>query len=166
MLGLGEETRVGAPPTPPWACACTMVAAGCVVPNVLVMGLATKPSAKTTPGPQEGAQRRLAASGRLSGKDSPAPFGCGVTGFCFSLALLLLLSDDGRRLDALRRSRRVERLHADGRLLDALSGDGRRLDALGADLCRGQPDPVHRHQLHVVQVDGGGHAHSSLGGHR
>lgn len=85
-----------------------------------------------------------------------------VTGFCFSLALLL--SDDGRRLDALRRRRRVERLHADGRLLDALGADGRRLDALGADLRRGQPDPVHRHQLHVVQVDGGGHAHSSLGG--
>lgn len=50
MLGLGEETRVGAPPTPPWACACTMVAAGWVLLNVLLMGLATKPSARTTPG--------------------------------------------------------------------------------------------------------------------
>lgn len=49
MLGLGEETRVGAPPTPPWVCACTMVATGWVVLNVLLMGLATKPSAKTTP---------------------------------------------------------------------------------------------------------------------
>lgn len=53
MLGLGEETSVGAPPTPPWACACTMVATGCVVLNVLVMGLATKLSAKTTPGPHK-----------------------------------------------------------------------------------------------------------------
>lgn len=94
-------------------------------------------------------------------------FGCGVTGLGLRLALLLLLlSDDGRRLDALRRSRRVDRLHADGSRLDALRSDGRRLDALGADLCRGQPDPVHRHQLHVVQVDGGGHAHSGLGGKR
>lgn len=49
MLGRGEETRVGAPPTPPWACACTMVATGWVAPNVVLMGLATKPSAKTTP---------------------------------------------------------------------------------------------------------------------
>lgn len=49
MLGLGEETRVGAPPTPPWVCACTMVATGWVVLNVLLIGLATKPSAKTTP---------------------------------------------------------------------------------------------------------------------
>lgn len=50
ILGLGEETSVGAPPTPPpWVCACTMVATGWVVLKVLLMGLATKPSAKTTP---------------------------------------------------------------------------------------------------------------------
>lgn len=49
MLGLGDETRVGAPPTPPWVFACTMLATGCVVVNVVLMGLATKPSAKTTP---------------------------------------------------------------------------------------------------------------------
>lgn len=98
-------------------------------------------------------------------RQSQRPCGSAVTGLCFRLPLLLLLlSDDGRRLHSLRRSRCVDRLHADGRRLDALSGNGRRLDALGADLCGGQPDPVHRHQLHVVQVDGGGHAHPSLGG--
>lgn len=48
MLGLGEETSVGAPP--PWACACTIVATGWVAPKVLLIGLATNPSAKTTPG--------------------------------------------------------------------------------------------------------------------
>lgn len=48
MLGRGEDTNVGAPPTP-WACACTMVPTGWVALNVLVMGFATKPSAKTTP---------------------------------------------------------------------------------------------------------------------
>lgn len=48
MLGRGEDTKVGAPPTP-WACACTIVATGWVALNVLVMGFATKPSAKTTP---------------------------------------------------------------------------------------------------------------------
>lgn len=57
-------------------------------------------------------------------------------------------------------------LHAYRCGLNALSSDRRRLDPLGADLCRGQTDPVHRHELHVVQVDSGGHAHSSLGGQR
>lgn len=48
MLGRGEDTKVGDPATA-WACACTKVATGWVALNVLVMGFATKPSAKTTP---------------------------------------------------------------------------------------------------------------------
>lgn len=103
-------------------------------------------------------------------KHPPAPVGSGITRFCFRLRLLLLLllllGDDGRLLDSLRWRRRVKGLHAYWCGLNALSSDRCWLDPLGADLCRGQTDPVHRHELHVVQVDSGGHAHSSLGGQR
>lgn len=58
----------------------------------------------------------------------------------------------------------MQTLHADGGGLDALSSDGSRLDPLGADLSGRQADAVHGHQLHVVEVDRGGHAHSGLGG--
>lgn len=102
-------------------------------------------------------------------KHPPTPAGSGITRFCFRLCLLLLLlllGDDGCLLDSLRWRRRVKGLHANRCGLNALSGDRCRLDPLGADLCRGQTNPVHRHELHVVQVDSGGHAHSSLGGQR
>lgn len=108
MLGLGEETRVGAAPTPPWAWACTMVATGCVVLNVLVMGLATKPSAKTTPGSRKERRKKTVNKNLVINlqlivdRTSPMWLDSGVTGFGFSLPLLLL-GDHGRRLDSLRR---------------------------------------------------------------
>lgn len=88
-----------------------------------------------------------------------------ITGFRFRLRLLLL-SDNGCLLNSLCGNwcRRVKALHSYRCGLNALCSDRCRLDPLGADLCRLETDSVHCHQLHGVQVDGGCHAHSSLGG--
>lgn len=166
MLGLGEETRVGAPPTPPWACACTIVATGWVVLNVLVMGLATKPSAKTTPERKQTRSENKPRSTLVSSAGFAAA--CSViTRFCFRLRLLLLLlSDYWCLLNSLCGDwcRCVKALHSYRCGLDALCSDWSWLDPLCANLCRWEADPIHCHQLHVVQVDSGRHADSSLGG--
>lgn len=97
MLGLGEETSVGAPPTPPpWVWACTMVAPGWVVLKVLLMGLATKPSAKTTP---ECNKSLVTNKSQLrTYRHRPFSINWKTTRLRFRLRLLLLLLSDDRRL--------------------------------------------------------------------
>lgn len=167
MLGLGEDTRVGAPPTPPWVCACTMVATGWVVPNVVLIGLATKPSAKTTPEWKKMCYKQSTTQQSVH-RDHYFTVRSVFTRFCFRLwlLLLLLLSDYWCLLYALRGDwcGRVQALHSYGCWLNALRSYRCRLDSLGADLCGWQADPIHCHQLHVVEMDGGGHADSSLSG--
>lgn len=54
--------------------------------------------------------------------------------------------------------RRLDPLGADGCWLDPLGTDGRGLDALYVPGVRG----IHSHQLHGVEVHGGGHPDASL----
>ena len=82
------------------------------------------------------------------------------------IRLVLLLGDDGCRLEALGGGDgggRVQSLHPYGRGLETLRRDGCRLQGLGADLGRLQTDAVHGHQMHGVEMDRGGHSHPSRG---
>lgn len=89
-----------------------------------------------------------------------------ATRFCIRLWLLLLLCDYWGLLNSLCRDRRrcVQALDSYLCRLYALRSYWCRLDTLGADLCRRQTNPIHCHQLHVVQVDSRSHSHSSLCG--
>ena len=149
MLGRGEETSVGAPPTPPWVWACTMVPAGWVVLNVLLMGLATNPSANTTP---ELNKTRIVNPNADTCCFQGWYISSVITRFCFRLHLLLLLSDYWCLLYSLCGDwrRRVQALNSYLCRLYALRSNRGRLDPLGADLCRRKTNPIHSHQLHVV----------------
>lgn len=93
-----------------------------------------------------------------------------ITRLCFRLRLLLLLllllSDYWCLLNSLCGNwcRRVKALHSYRCGLNALCSDWCWLDPLGADLCGWETNPIHCHQLHVVQMDSGRHAYSRLGG--
>ena len=80
--------------------------------------------------------------------------------------LLVLLGGEGPLLEALGGGDGgpcVQPLHPHGAGLEPLGREGPRLQALGPDLGRLQADAVHRHQLHGVEVDRGGHAHAGGG---
>lgn len=90
-----------------------------------------------------------------------------TTRFGFRLWLLLLLLSDYRRLlHSLCGDwcRWVQARNSYWCRLNALSSYRCRLDPLGADLCRWEANPVHCHQLHVVEMDSGSHAYSGLSG--